>query len=316
MTLKKYFHKDIRIIPAADIDREKWDACIDADPHALIYAHSWWLDHMADHWHGIVWKDYETVLPLPLKKKWGLQMGYIPPFIQQLDIAGNHDQKIREVLAAATLASISLLHYKAGGTTLFPGVPARHRTNYILPLQDTYDHIAARYTTPCRKNIAQAGRRGCSLSPDVSIAEVIHLYRDVYGGKASYQEAHYQRLSLALAEAGKRGNCHQTKVVHATSGRTVFAGLLLDDGRKLYYLLGAPTQEGRQMRATYFFIDRMLEQFAGRRLAFDFEGSDIPPVATFYRSFSPDTIYYEEFYVNKYPFPLNKLLNYRLNPFR
>jgi hypothetical protein len=66
------------------------------------------------------------------------------------------------------------------------------------------------------------------------------------------------------------------------------------------------------MRATYFFIDRMIQRFAGQRALFNFEGSDIPSVAQFYQSFSPDIEYYYRFYINRYPFPLKKLIDKRL----
>lgn len=115
-----------------------------------------------------------------------------------------------------------------------------------------------------------------------------------------------------LSAAAARGACRPGGV-RSANGSLVYAGLLLDDGRRLYYILGAPSAEGRAMRATYFFIDQVMARFAGRRKTFDFEGSDIPEVATFYRSFAPQVEYYSRFHVNRLPFPFNRLLASRLN---
>ncbi|WP_315816464.1 hypothetical protein [Paraflavitalea speifideaquila] len=50
----------------------KWDRCIADAPNGLIYGYSFYLDKMADNWDGLVLNNYEAVMPLPWKKKWGI----------------------------------------------------------------------------------------------------------------------------------------------------------------------------------------------------------------------------------------------------
>lgn len=66
-----------------EIDRKKWDACIRQSLNGLIYAETVYLDHMAVNWDGLVLGDYEAVMPLTWKKKWGIKYLYQPAFFQQ-----------------------------------------------------------------------------------------------------------------------------------------------------------------------------------------------------------------------------------------
>src|SRR5215216_511602 len=77
---------EIEIIPSYNIDREKWDRCVNESSNAMIYAASAYLDHIADNWTGIVAKDYEQVMPVAWRKKFGIRYSYQIPFVQQLGI--------------------------------------------------------------------------------------------------------------------------------------------------------------------------------------------------------------------------------------
>ncbi len=76
------------------------------------------------------------------------------------------------------------------------------------------------------------------------------------------------------------------------------------DGKRVYYLLGAPTDKGKKIGATYFLINHLVELYAGSNLLLDFEGSDISSVASFYRQFSPDEKKYQLITINRLPFYL------------
>src|SRR5690348_11039510 len=71
------------IIPSYKIDKIKWDECIEQSECSLIYATYDYLNCICDHWHGVVAGDYEAVMPLPWRKKFGIRYSYDVPFIQQ-----------------------------------------------------------------------------------------------------------------------------------------------------------------------------------------------------------------------------------------
>ena len=65
--------------------------------------------------------------------------------------------------------------------------------------------------------------------------------------------------------------------------------------------------KGKPVNAMHFLIDSVLQEFQLTDLIFDFEGSDITGVKSFYEKFSPVNQPYYHYHFNKLPFPLNKI---------
>ncbi len=72
------------------IDKKKWDKCISNSKENIIYAFSWYLDSVSPFWEAFVLEDknqnYVAVMPLPVKKKYGISFLQVPLFAQQLGI--------------------------------------------------------------------------------------------------------------------------------------------------------------------------------------------------------------------------------------
>ncbi len=68
----------IKYVSHEVIDREKWDKCIDNSTNGLVYAYSWYLDLICDEWNALIENDYESVFPLPFRKKGFIQYTYQP----------------------------------------------------------------------------------------------------------------------------------------------------------------------------------------------------------------------------------------------
>jgi hypothetical protein len=72
----------------------------------------------------------------------------------------------------------------------------------------------------------------------------------------------------------------------ASRGEHVLAyAIFLISPHYLHYVCAAPTAEGRKVGVMHALIDHVVKTFAGNMLQLDFEGSEIPEVALFYRKF-------------------------------
>ena len=78
---------DIHYLKRAAIDTTKWDRCVQQAPNGWIYSLSFFLDGIGS-WDGLVMGDYEYIMPLPKKIKYGIPYIYVPPFTGQLGIIG------------------------------------------------------------------------------------------------------------------------------------------------------------------------------------------------------------------------------------
>jgi hypothetical protein len=89
---------EIKHLAHIEIDRQKWDACILNACNSLVYAESWYLDIVSPNWEALILGDYEYVMPLPVKKKFGVSFLVQPPLTQQFGIFSSNkiDEEIIE----------------------------------------------------------------------------------------------------------------------------------------------------------------------------------------------------------------------------
>ena len=285
--------QEIRYLKRGEIDIDRWDKCIDNADNGLIYAYI-----MCDNWDALVWNDYEAVMPLPWRKKWGIKYVYQVPFIQRLGIFGSCSAEIIKSFYQKAAEKFKLLHYKV--SEWVPTANVTKKQNFIIPLNQPYEKIHSSYNKECLVNIQKARTRNCRFTNEVEAAEVILCYQNAYGHKNNrLQHGEYTKLNSLLLEA-KRRNVVDFLGVQNDQQDHIYAAAIFRDQRRLYYILGAPTEEGREKRATYFFIDYLLKEEANTARLFDFEGSDIPNVATFYQKFGPQTEYYYEIKMQRF----------------
>lgn len=143
----------IQVIPGHQVDRDKWDRRISSSPNGMIYARSNYLDHLAVCWSAIVVNDYETVMPVPWKKKFGVRYACTVPFIQQLGIFPGGNMVDGDLLRALfsnfrygdyqfnwgnafgeVETGAYYTHQPAGLSSLGKGFTAQLRSNYTLRL--------------------------------------------------------------------------------------------------------------------------------------------------------------------------------------
>ena len=128
------------IISSYKIDRVKWDKCINQSPNSLIYSSVDYLDHLTDNWSAIIINDYEGVMPVAWRKKYGITYSYDVPFIQQLGLFSmGMNIPLNEVSSALfSMCRYGDYHFNFGNKVS----GANSRANFILPLTSKYEDIA------------------------------------------------------------------------------------------------------------------------------------------------------------------------------
>jgi len=279
---------NIDIIPHNKIDIAKWDACVADSPHQNVFMYTWALNSLCDDWSGIVLDDYKAVLPLPWRSKAGIKYVYQVPFLPRLSLMSKEP-----VANGKAILAFASRHFLLINTVIDNIHPAdawisREKTNYYIPLDKGYHEIAASYTPSCKKNIHKAVTRGCTIGDRVDTELVIDLYNAAYGKLQAHHTRQDYQPARQLVTAALQHNMAQTWNVSDTENNELLYGAItLHEKNRIYYWMGAPTPAGRQNRATYFFIDHLLQTYAGTGMIWDFEGSSIASVADFYRQFGP-----------------------------
>lgn len=298
----------IHIIPSADIARNKWDDCIYASSNAMIYAFSYYLDHMADNWTGLVLNNYEAVMPIPWRKKMGIRYCYAVPFVQQLGWFAASNILEDGIFPTSLLGFVKYGGYAFNYSNNVNVESAENHANYIIDLSLPYAAISDNYKEDAVNNIKKANR--CNLSYGIGSSELaIQSYRYHYGQRLhNVLERDYTNFAELVKLLEKKKQAFARCVIDKSSGNVLSVALFLKDARRIYNIMNSTTGEGRKKAANHFLLDNVLKEFAGSGLVFDFEGSDIPGIKAFYEKFGAANQPYKMLTkFNNLPFPLSLL---------
>lgn len=298
----------IRYLRREDIDVSRWDGCVDQATNSLIYGTHFYLDQMANgRWDALVLGDYEAVMPLTWRRKYGIRYLYQPAFTQQTGIFSRlplSETIIDACLTAATrhfrFAEICLNYGNA-----YPGL--QPRTNFILPLTTSYEVIAAQYRKDLVRNLRLAAGSDLryEVNPDPAIALTAYRrqYADRIPGTSANDYLNFERLCRHLLSRGRL----LIRAVFDPRQQLMATAVLPRDEHRIYLLQSTTFEAGRAAKANHFLLDQLIKEWAGSRLILDLEGSDLPGVALFYAAFGSTRQPYYFYRRNRLPFPLNHL---------
>jgi len=293
----------VQIIPSNQIDKAKWDACVANNSNGLIYATTAFLNAMAKEWKGIVINDYETIFPLCIKQKFGIEYLYTPPFIQQLGFIGNNELVNKNVIAAifekVKYGSVNLNFSNINFNAL---QQCKVHNNYVIDLNQNYQQTKAKYKKSIDYSLSKASKQNLRYSKEISFETAVENYKKY--NKEALQHVglvDYNNLEKLLAILQQEEKVIVRKVVNDTS-EILSIAVLLKDNKRFYNLINYTNNEGRQAEANYFLYDNILEEFAEKPMLFDFEGSDLPGVKNFYEKFGAVNEPYFHWHFNQLPF--------------
>ncbi len=277
----------ITIIPAASLDKKKWDQMIDSDPNRCIYARYEYLNLLCDQWSAIVLNDYHAVWPLPWRKKWGMRYYYQPAFVQQLGLFGSTSDAELALMVDAMkrFALLGDLTFHGQQHYLYALLPLQRRPNFVLPAYRGITYIRSEYRSAFRKSLQKASGHPLLYRNDLDHEWVIRQYQASYGARmpqvSTSDYAHFIQLCDHLHQ---EKNCLVRFVSTADHHEPLAAVILLRDGKRLYNICNIISDQGRDLGANHWLFDQVLEEFSEQDYLLDLEGSSLPGVAFFYAS--------------------------------
>jgi hypothetical protein len=349
---------DIRYLRRQEIDILKWDRCIEDAPNGLIYGRSFYLDHMTGgQWDALVLNDYEAIMPLTWRKKWGIRYLYQPPYTQQLGVFSAAPQRSAAPQPPADLIEKFLI--VAGRHFRFAEIFLNHQnphpsltphTNFILDLTAPYKDLAAQYKKGLTASLSVAERSSLQIISDLDLSLALKMNKEMVKDRTPHvRESSYRQFRdlcffwggrgqlLLRAVTKRKGSTAATP--HTTGPPRVATGpphdplavdqphdplavdqphdplavdpprdplaivLFLRDKDRIYLLQATTSPAGRDIGANHFLLDHVIREFAGQSMTLDFEGSDLPGVAHFYKSFGAQDQPYFFYRYNRLPWP-------------
>jgi hypothetical protein len=296
---------EITYLKHNQIDKAKWDECINHSPNRIVYAQSWYLDVVSKGWEALVAADYETVMPLTHGNKYGITYLFQPFFTQQLGVFSRKeanqnlvDMFLNSIPAKFKFIDIAL---NKGNNCQLGEFQTKNNVNYELKLDKSYSEIAKGYSSNTKRNINKAAQNKLSVILDVSTAKLIQLFRNNLGkGIKNIKDGHYQLLKQIMDRSLLELN-GEIYGVNSNDGKLCAGAFFLKSYDSFIFLFSATNDESKENGAMFLIIDQFIRKHADEKIILDFEGSNIKSLARFYKSFGADEFNYLRIKKNNLP---------------
>lgn len=284
------------------IDKKRWDDCIAKSFNGSVYAWSWYLDIVHPQWEALVENDYERVMPLSVKKKFGLSYMFQPFFVQQLGVFSQSALSSEDVdkFICAIPKKYKLIQYRLNEYNKVNyecDFIHKHR-NIELDLIYEYQQLYNNYSNNTKRNLAKAEKAGLSLSKVSDVKDIIQIFRDNRGKSVRHwKDKEYARL-LDLIDTATYHDCCLTYGVTDIDGQTIAGAVFMCSHERVIFLFSGNDERHKDKHALTFLLDNVIREFSETQYILDFEGSDNEGLARFYKGFGGKEVFYPEIICN------------------
>ena len=277
--------------------------------NSSVYDQPWYLSLLNNNKVAVfIYGDFHTVLLVPYKEKWGIRYAVMPHFVQKLNFLGADFGKERILHALVNFfkygqISFHLENVIQSNSELFDSI--KKRTNYILQLNSDY--------TVLRKKYGSNHKRNCSKLNNISIKRVesandlIEIFEKEK--KSNFTSKQLSSINQSIRKIVKNADVkNSVNLIGAfQNDKNIANALFLEFNERIYYILGSSIKLNVNFsdKGLFAIFDWLICTYSNTLKTIDFEGSDIPGVARFFKGFGSEMENYYSVKWNRLPFPLN-----------
>lgn len=251
---------------------------------------------MTDNWVGVILNNYQAVMAIPWRKKFGITYCYDVPFIQQLGVFSK-DDSAKNVLHPYLFSFCRYGDYNFNYASTHQLPDQKLQTNFILNLGAEFNLVKQHYSKDLLNNLKRAEKFSLTYA-NATIDDAVTMFKTLYSPRFRDVSAkdynNFRNLCNSL-DAKEQVIVRQVK---SASGATLSIALFLKDEHRIYNIMNATTSEGKKFEANPYLLSEVIKEFAGTNLIFDFEGSDIPGIKQFYQKFGAQQQPYHRIHFN------------------
>lgn len=295
----------IRFIEHKNIDKQKWDHCIQQSFNSSIYVYSWYLDAVCTSWSAVVLNDYETVFPLAPRSKYTISYLYQPFFTRYFGAFSKTaltEQCIKSLVEAIP-KKYKFIEFSVNETTVLnsPEFSKKKRVYQLLNLNASYEALYKGYSDNTKRNIKKAINAGLSVRSGIEAQKIVDLFRVTKGKELTeLKERDYKSLVLLMETAAKM-KMAESVAIYDKDNTLCAAAFFMKNNNRLTFLKSGVTDRGKSSGAMHFLFDSIIRKNAETNTALDFGGSSVETVARFYKSFGAKDCVYLQLKKNSLP---------------
>ena len=293
----------ITYIKRKDLDIQKYDDCIEQSLQSNIYGFSWYLDIVADNWDALVLDDYKAVMPVPWREKYFIKYVYPPFWLLELGIYSKEIIDENEFLKRL-FSTFKYIDVRTNRANSFKGFHQFliEKEFQKLSIDKGYSIIRDNFKKDRKKDLQRAEKFDLIEKWNDNPKNLIQLFKENVGKRTpNIKEEDYLVLEklISVCIEKKKGKLLS---IYNKEDKIVASGFFLKHQQEITILISSTDFENRKNGANTFLIDRSIYKFQNNFKSFNFGGSSIKSVASFFKSFNANTEVYKHIKMNKLPF--------------
>jgi len=301
----------IEYVRHPNIASQQWDQCIRSSFNGSLEAYSWYLNLFCDQWDALIEGDYKTVMPLPVKKRLGQLLVYMPPFIRQLGIYSPEQLSVDRTTEFLTLLKkkFRIVHIGLNKYTPIPeGIfPVSREGFYELDLIQPYLRTVRKYSPECRNRIHLASARQYNIIRGIAPSDVIaFLKREKIRTEKAVMENDYKMLRMLIASL-IRYKAGELYGAYNKVNMLSCVGLFVWSNSSAILIFAAATRNAIEDNAHLLLYDRFIEKYSETNVTLHFEYTDIHHTPDVYGSFGASESHFQQICMNRFPFGIRKI---------
>lgn len=312
---------DFKYVRHKDINFTLWDECIGQSPNGTIYALSWYLNIVSPGWDGIIresGQQYHEVFPLPHTKKFFFPILHRPIFSNELglfnkDNDSSNPKEILEIIDRKYLVVRDLFLNSTNQIAFkFKKIEVKKVENFVIDLKQGYHSVYGNYSNNRKRDLKVASSFSLKVNELNDMERFIEVFTNTTAKKILGLEGEnfeYPILRSLFKETYTRKMGRIFQVLDEKMDLLAAAYFLFYKNR-IIYLIGCSTKTGREKKAMSWLIDETIKANPHYEI-FDFAGSEIQDLATFFKRFGAKPIYFFKINKNSLPFYLKWMLTFR-----
>lgn len=280
-------------VEMASLDIQKYTSCVNNSVQKVYSAEYHFLTTVNKHWEFLIYKDYEAVMPVPIKFSFGFKTVVHPPLCQQLGVFSTLDSREVNQMFLSFLRKHYMVRYYAFNIDNKFSETLHIRKNYILQ-KNSYENVVKAYSESRRRQIKKHRKNDQIEIRRIAFSDCRYfIFKHIKSLKNDSEKFKYLETYKKLED----------------TGQLYFTGFYLEgslinliailEKQETAVLLGAFNDSTfNQYNGSAVLIDEVLKRNI-RTKNFDFEGSEVPNVEEFYRRFNAQ--------ITTYPYISNTL---------
>jgi len=292
----------IRLVKRTKLNVAKYDSCIQKSLQSNVYGFSWYLDLVCDNWSVLVLNDYEAVMPLPHRRKLFVKYVYPPFWLIQLGIYSEAIEDENEFLIEL-FSEFKFVETRLNAKNSFSMFQdfQQERQLQVLNLKEDYNTLCAAYKKDRRKDLSRAKKNDLVERWNDEPENLIQLYKANVGKRVkNIKDKDYDTL-LKLMKMSIVKRKGEILSIYDVDNHLVASAFFLKHHKRITILASSTDFKNRKNGANTFLIDRAIYKYHPNYEVFDFGGSSMPSIASYFLSFGAKTEKYKMLQYNNLP---------------